>query len=44
MNALVHPGSVASLGEEKPIDPRAVIEANRAWELDRALMLQRSER
>jgi len=44
MNALVHPGSVALLGEDKPIDPRAVIEANRAWELDRALMLQRSER
>lgn len=44
MNALVHPGSVALLGEEKPIDPRAVIEANRAWEIDRALMLQRSER
>jgi len=44
MNALVHPGSVALPGEEKPIDPRAVIEANRAWELDRASMLQRSER
>jgi type IV secretion system protein VirB8 len=44
MSALVHPGSVPLLGEEKPIDPRAVIEANRAWELDRALMLQRSER
>ncbi len=44
MNALVHPGSAAMLGEERPIDPRAVIEANRAWELDRALMLQRSER
>jgi type IV secretion system protein VirB8 len=44
MNALVHPGSVAFPGEENPIDPRAVIEANRAWELDRALMLQRSER
>ena len=44
MNALVHPGSVALPGEDKPIDPRAVIEANRAWELDRALMLQRSER
>lgn len=44
MNALVHPGSVAPFGEERPIDPRAVIEANRSWELDRALMLQRSER
>jgi type IV secretion system protein VirB8 len=44
MNALVHPSSVALPGEDKPIDPRAVIEANRAWELDRALMLQRSER
>lgn len=44
MNALVHPGSAALLGEDKPIDTRAVIEANRAWELDRALMLQRSER
>jgi type IV secretion system protein VirB8 len=44
MNALVHPRSVALPGEEKPIDSRAAIEANRAWELDRALMLQRSER
>lgn len=44
MNALVHPGSGALPSEERPIDPRAAIEANRAWELDRALMLQRSER
>src|SRR5580765_3919364 len=44
MNALVHPGSAALLGEERAVDPRTAIEANRAWELDRALMLQRSER
>lgn len=44
MNALAHPGPAASFGAEPPIDTRAAIEANRAWELDRALMLQRSER
>src|SRR5260221_7259225 len=44
MNALVHPGSAALLGEENATDLRAAVEANRAWELDRALMLQRSER
>ena len=44
MNALVHPGPAASHGDEVDIDPRAAIAANRSWELDRALMLQRSER
>src|SRR5206468_7779018 len=44
MNALVHPGSIASPCAEPPIDSRAAIEANRSWEIDRALMLQRSER
>ena len=44
MNALVHPGSVPSARDDMPVDSRAAIAANRAWELDRALMLQRSER
>ena len=44
MNALVHPGPIALSGDEPSVDPRAAIAANRAWELDRALMLQRSER
>jgi type IV secretion system protein VirB8 len=43
MNAMVHPVPVVS-GEDAPVDSRAAIAANRAWELDRALMLQRSER
>jgi len=43
MNAVVHPNPFASK-HDAPIDTRAAIAANRAWELDRALMLQRSER
>ena len=44
MNALVHPGSAALRADESDLDPRGAVAANRAWELDRALMLQRSER
>jgi type IV secretion system protein VirB8 len=44
MNALVHPGSAASVGAESQFETRAAIAANREWEVDRALMLQRSER
>jgi len=44
MNALAHPVPVGSLGAEPPIDTRDPIEVNRNWELDRALILQRSER
>ena len=44
MNAFAHPGATGSSGEQPVIGSRAAIEANRAWELDRALMLQRSER
>jgi len=44
MNVLVHPRPLAAHAEEQPIEPRAAFAANRAWELDRALMLQRSER
>ena len=42
MNALVHSGSVALRADEPDPDHRAAVAANRAWELDRALMLQRS--
>jgi type IV secretion system protein VirB8 len=44
MTALVHPAPMAAPADDVAIDSRASIEANRAWELDRALMLQRSER
>ena len=44
MNALVHPGSAASVGAESQFETRAALAANREWEVDRALMLQRSER
>jgi type IV secretion system protein VirB8 len=44
MNALVHPRSAASVGAESQIETRAAIAANREWEVDRSLMLQRSER
>lgn len=44
MNALVHPGSAASVGAESQFEAQAAIAANREWEVDRALMLQRSER
>jgi len=44
MNALVHPHLLVSKDGDTSVDSRAAIEANRAWELDRAVMLQRSER
>ena len=44
MNALVHPGSAASHSPERLAESQDAIETNRNWELDRALMLQRSER
>ena len=43
MNALVHPHPEASL-DGLSVEGRAAVAANRAWEVDRALMLQRSER
>lgn len=44
MNTLVHPGSPASVADDTPVDSRVAIAANRTWEIDRALLLQRSER
>jgi type IV secretion system protein VirB8 len=44
MNTLVQPRPFSSLLHSQELDSTAAIEANRSWELDRALMLQRSER
>ena len=44
MNALLHLSPAGAARAELPIDTRDPIELNRNWELDRALMLQRSER
>jgi type IV secretion system protein VirB8 len=52
MNAVLMPGRAAALpdlasrtsNDEDRADAAAVIRANRAWEVDRALMLERSER
>ena len=44
MNALVHRGSAASHNSERLAESQDAIATNRSWELDRALMLQRSER
>ncbi|MES1163723.1 MAG: VirB8/TrbF family protein, partial [Rhizobacter sp.] len=44
MNALVHPGAAGAARAEPSLDTRDPIETNRDWEVDRALMLQRSER
>jgi type IV secretion system protein VirB8 len=48
MNAVGTPGSAAAFHEQKadaePDDPAASHSADRAWEIDRALMFERSER
>jgi type IV secretion system protein VirB8 len=48
MNAILTPGRAAALpdrdGEKGAATEPSSIEANRAWEIDRALMLERSER
>ena len=44
MNALAHPALAGAAHAEGPIDTRDPVEVNCNWELDRALMLQRSER
>ena len=44
MNALVHPNPAAVRADSPSVEPGEAFVANRSWELDRALMLQRSER
>ena len=46
MSTIVHPGVSAAATDESrgSAESRAAFGANRAWEMDRALMLQRSER
>jgi type IV secretion system protein VirB8 len=44
MNAMPHPGRAAALPEASSPSDEAPFAANRAWEIDRAEMLERSER
>lgn len=44
MNAVPVPGIAAALPEEIDVEAAAALQANRGWEIDRAEMLQRSER
>ena len=46
MNTIVHPGAAPAATDESAgsTDSRTAFSANRAWEVDHALMLQRSER
>jgi type IV secretion system protein VirB8 len=44
MNTFAHPAALAPHIEPREIESASAIDANRSWELDRTMMLQRSER